>query len=104
MSELSEFDIMWHNAVKEMISVINSDNNMRDYFMDFIPNESTGYAWTQNIQYKKYSAILDLKTNTVHSGASFACCVREAVEHIRKGIVIAEEAEELDIITLQPIT
>ena len=104
MSELSEFDIMWHNAVKEMISVINSDNNMRDYFMDFIPNESTGYAWTQDIQYKKYSAILDLKTKTGHSGASFAYCVREAVEHIRKGIVIAEEAEELDIITLQPIT
>ena len=96
--------MMWNNAINQMVEAINSDNNMRDYFIDFIPNESTGYAWTQDIQYKKYSAILDLKTKTGHSGASFACCVREAVEHIRKGIVIAEEAEEIDIITLQPIT
>ena len=98
---MSDFDTMWNNAVKEMISAIKSDNNMRDYFMDFIPNESTGYAWTQDPQYKKYSAILELKTiKTGHSGASFACCVREAVDHIRKDIVIAEEST---IITLEPI-
>lgn len=103
---MSDVDTLWNNAVKGMISAIKSDNNMRDYFMDFIPNESTGYAWTQDPQYKKYSAILELKTKLVYvlaaaaGGASFACCIREAVDHIRKEIVIAEEST---IITLETI-
>ena len=103
-------DTLWNNAVNQMIDAINSDNNIRDYLIQFIPDESTGYAWTQDALYKQYSRILDRKTNsTGHSGASFAYCLREAVDIIRRGVVDAEEVQsdnnnDDDIITLEPIS
>tara|TARA_B100001094_G_C18044781_1_gene726833 strand:+ start:663 stop:974 length:312 start_codon:yes stop_codon:yes gene_type:complete len=100
-------DTIWNNAVNQMIDAINSDNNIRDYLLQFEPDEQTGYAWSQDPQYKRYALILDQKTNsTGHSGASFACCLREAIDIIRRGVVIAEEVQsdtENDIITLEPI-
>lgn len=84
-------DAMWNNAVNQMIDAINSDNNIRDYLLQFTPDEQTGYIWSQDSQYKLYARILDRKTNsTGHSGASFACCLREAVDIIRMGVVVAE--------------
>tara|TARA_B100001248_G_scaffold207133_1_gene161177 strand:- start:787 stop:1107 length:321 start_codon:yes stop_codon:yes gene_type:complete len=104
-------DTMWNNAVNQMIDAINSDNNIRDYLIKFMPDDNTGYSWTQDTRYKQYSHILDIKTNsTGHSGASFACCLREAVDIIRKGIVIADEVQsdndinDDNIITLEPIS
>lgn len=103
-------DTTWNNAVNKMIDAINSDNNIRDYLIQFIPDESTGYAWAQDALYKQYSRILDRKTNsTGHSGASFACCLREAVDIIRRGVIDAEEVQsdnnnDDDIITLEPIS
>lgn len=100
-------DTMWTNAVNKMIDAINSDNNIRDFLIQFEPDDNTGYAWTQDPQYKRYSLILDRKTNsTGHSGASFACCLREAIDIIRKGIVVAREVQsdsDDSIITLEPI-
>lgn len=94
---MSSFKTMWTNAVNNMIKAIKSDNNMCDFFVSFEPDESTGYAWTQNKQYKSYSDILDDKTGRVHSGSSFACCVREAVYIIRhETIVIGEEVSLLN--------
>lgn len=106
-------DAMWNNAVNKMINAINSDNNIRDYLVQFIPDENTGYEWSQDPQYKRYSLILDQKTNsTGHSGASFACCLREAIDIIRRGVVVAEEVSEKEvqsdtdgnITTLEPIS
>ena len=104
-------DTMWNNAVNQMIDAINRDNNIRDFLLHFEPDDNTGYAWTQDPQYKRYALILDRKTNsTGHSGASFACCLREAVDIIRKGIVIADEVQsdtdnnDDNIITLEPIS
>jgi hypothetical protein len=93
---MSSFETMWKKSVKDMVQAIKSDNNMRDFFMSFEPNESTGYAWTQNEQYKSYSDILDDKTGRVHSGSSFACCVREAVDSIRSETIVFAEASELN--------
>ena len=99
---------MWNNAVNQMIDAINSDNNIRDFLLQFEPDDNTGYAWSQDSQYKRYARILDRKTNSIgHSGASFACCLREAVDIIRMGVVVAEEVQsdtENNIITLEPIS
>ena len=103
---MTSFEIMWKNSVNDMRRAIKSDNNMHDFFMSFEPSESTGYTWTQDKRYKSYSDILDDKTGRVHSGASFACCVREAVEVIRgELIIIGEEVSESnsDITTLNAI-
>ena len=100
-------DTKWNNAVNLMIKSINSDNNMRDFFVDFMPSENTGYAWSQDPQYKYYTNILDKLTDeTGHSGASFACCLREAVNIIRKDVIVAGEVTDSDenIINLEPIS
>ena len=100
-------DTKWNNAVNLMIKSINSDNNMRDFFVDFMPSENTGYAWSQDPQYKYYTNILDRLTDeTGHSGASFACCLREAVNIIRKDVIVAGEVTDSDenIINLEPIS
>jgi hypothetical protein len=51
-------------------------------------------------RYKAISNILDDKTGRDHSGSSFACCMREALD-ICKIVVIAEEVN--DIITIDTI-
>jgi len=109
-------DTVWNNAINQMVEAINSDNNIKDFFVNFEPSSDRGYAWTQDSQYKYYARILDYKTNsTGHSGASFACCLREAVDIIRRGVVVAEEVlvvegesgdtdnNDSNITTLEPI-
>ena len=103
---MTDFEIIWKKSVNDMVNAIQSDNNIRKFLLTFEPDESTGYAWTQDARYKVISNILDDKTGCVHSGASFACCMREALD-ICKGVVIAEEVsddtESNDIITLDTI-
>ena len=101
------FNAMWKKSVNDMIQAINSDNNIKDFILSYEPSEYTGYTWSQDPQYKKYSDILDKKTGCVHSGASFACCIREAVVHIKNNnnIIYAEEVSDNDntLETLDPI-
>jgi len=85
---MTDFNTMWTNSVNDMVKAIQSNNNIHDYLLSFEPCENTGYVWTQDKKYKEYSVYLDQKTGYVHSGASFACCVREAVAIIRNGMVI----------------
>jgi len=66
-----------------MKDAILGDNNMNAFFRKFEPAEETGYAWTMDPEYKRYTATLDDKTGRIHSGSSFAMCVRCAVEKIR---------------------
>ena len=100
----------WERAVNLMITSIKSDNNMLDFFKRFIPDEDYGYAWSQDPQYKYYVQILERLTNsTGHSGASFAICLREAVQRILSENIIeatdTSDTSEIDsnIITLEPI-
>ena len=82
-------DAMWTRSVQQMKDAILEDNNMNAFFRKFEPAEDTGYAWTEDPEYKRYTATLDDKTGRIHSGSSFAMCVRCAVEQIRaddKGI------------------
>ena len=82
-------------------------STLRDFFVDFIPDDNTGYTWSKNPRYRYYANILDRLTNeTGHSGASFAICLRESVNIIRKDIAVSEEVIDSneDIITLEPIS
>jgi hypothetical protein len=76
-------DDMWTRSVQQMKAAILGDNNMNAFFRKFEPAEDTGYAWTMDPEYKRYTATLDDKTGRIHSGSSFAMCVRCAVEQIR---------------------
>jgi hypothetical protein len=90
---MTDFKIMWTKTVNNMVNAINSDNNIKEFLFSFEPNESEGYSWTRNERYKRISNTLDDKTGRVHSGASFACCIREALDICRKaqeGLVIEE--------------
>lgn len=100
-------DTTWERAVNLMITSIKSDNNMCNFFISFNPDENTGYAWSQNPEYRYYTNILDRLTDSSgHSGASFAICLREAINRIRAEIVVIAEnsISEEDIITLEPIS
>mgnify|MGYP001132351403 CR=1 FL=1 len=82
-------DAMWTKSVQQMKEAILGDNNMNAFFRKFEPAEDEGYAWTMDPEYRRYTATLDDKTDRIHSGSSFAMCVRCAVEQIRaddKGI------------------
>lgn len=80
---MSSFDEMWKNAILNMKEAIKSNNNIYDYLMNFEPDENTGYSFTNDPIYKKYSNYLDSKTGGIHSGASFACCVRQSVQELK---------------------
>ena len=82
----------------------------KKYLLEFKPNENQGYYMDQNSRYNKIKDILSIKTNSDgHSGASFAVCLRGAIEEIIEyegnGIIQAEEVEGVDktIETLNPI-
>lgn len=103
-------DPTWERAINLMITSIKSDNNMLDFFKRFVPDEDYGYAWSQDPQYKYYVQILERLTNsTGHSGASFACCLRESVQYIlSENIIEATDTSDIsetdsNIITLEPI-
>ena len=100
----------WENAVNQMIVSINTDNNMRDYFISFEPDPNTGYAWYQDPRYKYYTSILDTLTNsTGHSGAFLNWRLREAINRIRSEPVVIEaksvsENTDDSVVTVEPIT
>ena len=94
---MSSFEEKWRKAVVDMKDAIESDNNILDYLLNFEPNETEGYSFTTDPVYKRYSDYLDNKTGRIHSGASFACCVRESVEQIKNEYIFVE-AEEVTVI------
>ena len=94
---MTDFETMWKKSINDMVKYIKSDDNIHDYLLSFEPCENTGYVWTQDKKYKEYSNYLDKKTGYVHSGASFACCIREAVDIIRNELVIVQGISSVDI-------
>ena len=107
---MTNFDIMWNNSVNDMIAAIKSRDDIHDYLLSFEPCEYTGYTWTQDEKYKRFSDYLDTKTGCVHSGASFACCVRESVKIIRdelitvKGKPVSDNNENILTITSSSVS
>ena len=101
---MTTFDIMWKKSVDDMVKSIELNEEIYLYLLSFEPCEYTGYAWTTDNKYKEYSVYLDNNTGCVHSGASFACCVREAVNIIRRKLVVVNarevSTEDEDILTI----
>ena len=81
---------MWKKHVQEMKEAILSDNNIKSFFEVFEPKEDEGFCWTQDPQYKRFASILDSKTGRIHSGASFAICLRCAL------FIIKEQRDQRD--------
>ena len=106
-------DDMWKKHVREMKEAIISDNNIKSFFEKFEPKEDEGFCWTQDPQYKRFASILDSKTGRIHSGASFATCLRCALFIIEEqrdqeeivviGEPVAEDEEITDIPLIQEI-
>ena len=103
---------MWTKHVQEMKEAILSDNNMKSFFEEFEPKEDEGFCWTQDPQYKRFASILDSKTGRIHSGASFATCLRCALFIIEEQrvqgdleeiVVIGEHVSEDEEITEIPL-
>lgn len=73
----------WTQAVSNMKIAIKK-NNYYDFLLNFTPDDDTGYAWTQNEEFKQISKFLERETNSDgHSGASFAVCLRTSIQDLQ---------------------
>ena len=75
-------DTMWKDAVITMKNAIRDNNQVWEFLKTFEPNENEGYCFDMNPQYRHCANYLDNKTGGIHSGASFAVCLRAALEDI----------------------
>lgn len=64
---------MMDESVEHMKTVLKSDSELYQWFMNWDPDESKGYMWSRNQHLDKLS---DLVNEDGHSGASFAVCCR----------------------------
>ena len=74
----------WTQAVSNMKTAIKKNNNYYDFLLNFTPDDDTGYAWTQNKEFKQISKFLERETDSDgHSGASFAVCLRTSIQDLQ---------------------
>ena len=102
MSAKNGTEDMWTKSVREMKEAILGDNNMRSFFEEFEPKEGEGFAWTQDPTYKRYAAILDDKTGRIHSGSSFAMCLRSVLYEIETERAVNQG--ELVVVQGEPVS
>ena len=77
----------WTQAVINMKNALKKNHNYLQFMLDFSPDENTGYAWSQNQEFKKISDFIENETYTDgHSGASFAICLRTSIQEIKNEI------------------
>jgi hypothetical protein len=83
-------DEMWQRVVKNMKEAIHElPENHWTFLMNFEPDPERGYCFEMNNNYKTIENIISRKTDSDgHSGASFACCLRCALDEIRKSHVV----------------
>ena len=74
----------WSQAVINMKNALQKNNDYLQFMINFSPDEDTGYAWSQNQDFKRISDFLENETNSDgHSGASFAICLRTSIQEIK---------------------
>ena len=74
----------WTQAVINMKNALQKNNDYLQFMINFSPDEDTGYAWSQNQDFKRISDFLENETYTDgHSGASFAICLRTSIQEIK---------------------
>ena len=69
----------WEKCVNNMMTHIKADNSLKKYVLTG-PPEDKGFMWDRNEQINKL-VLLTYKDG--HSGASFACCMRECQKRLR---------------------
>jgi len=79
-------DEMWQRVVKNMKEAIHElPENHWTFLMNFEPDPERGYCFETNNNYKTIENIISRMTDSDgHSGASFACCLRCALDEIRE--------------------
>ena len=79
-------DEMWQKSVKNMKDAIHElPENHWTFLMNFEPDPERGYCFETNNNYKTIENIISRMTDSDgHSGASFACCLRCALDEIRE--------------------
>ena len=77
---------MWENAVKTMRKSILENEDIYKFLMEFEPKDNEGYCWTRVPEYKRISDRLDILTGSIHSGSSFAICLRCVVDDLKNDI------------------
>lgn len=102
MSAKKGTEDMWTKSVRQMKEAILGDNNVRSFFEEFEPKEGEGFAWTQDPTYKRYAAILDDKTGRIHSGSSFATCLRSVLYEIETERAVNQG--ELVVVQGEPVS
>ena len=87
---------LFRKVTENMKNAINSlPEKKRNFILTYEPCSNRGYAWDENITYKEIKNILSIKTDCDgHSGSSFSCCLRGAIEQLQIPIVHADEVIE----------
>lgn len=69
----------WENCVNNMMSHIQKDDSLKEYVIKGPPSDK-GFMWDRNEHINKLARLTD---NDGHSGASFACCMRECQKRLK---------------------
>ena len=67
----------WQASINNMVNVIDSESEMKSFFINYEPPTNKGYVFSTDPEFNKYSKLLlDMVDSDGHSGASYAFCLR----------------------------
>jgi|TARA_Y100000389_G_scaffold92717_1_gene89482 hypothetical protein len=79
------FEAAMEYSVNNMLDAINSDPQMKSFFLNYNPPDNKGYIFNSDPEYIKYNEkLLKMVDSDGHSGASYAMCLRSAIEKLKK--------------------
>ena len=78
---------MMEQSVNNMIRVIRSDIDLYTWFINYNPQDSTGFMFDSHPNVIRISQLVD---SDGHSGASFAICMRMAKKRLNKSALLKQ--------------
>ena len=79
------FEAAMEYSVNNMVDAINSHPQMKSFFLNYNPPDNKGYIFNSDPEYKKYDEkLVKMVDSDGHSGASYAMCLRSAIEKLKK--------------------
>lgn len=76
-------------SVNNMVNAINSNSEMKTFFMKYEPPDNRGYMFSTDPEFRKFDKLLsEMVDSDGHSGSSYALCLRSAVSLLKgyKGV------------------